>query len=89
MATVRITHGFEADLDIVVSEKVLRDILKTVTMLETIPSMGSSDVPESIQHAFGDSVRKIPFNPFDIVTRYGSEEDTVDVLGLLHQRAAF
>ena len=89
MATVRITRGFEADLDMVLSEKVLKDILHTVAMLETIPSMGSSDTPESIQRAFGDSVRKIPVKPFDIVTRYDSEEDIVDVLGLVHQRAAF
>ena len=89
MATVRITRGFEADLDIVLSGKVLRDILKTVAMLEAIPSMGSSDVPQSIQESFGDSVRKIPVKPFDIVTRYDVEEDAVDVLGLVHQRAAF
>lgn len=89
MATVRITRGFEADLDIVLSEKVLRDILKTVVMLETIPSMGSSDVPQSIQESFGDNVHKIPVKPFDIVTHYDAEKDVVDVLGLVHQRAAF
>lgn len=88
MATVRITRGFEVDLDIVLSEKVLRDILKTVAMLETIPSMGSSDVPQSIQESFGDGVRKIPVKPFDIVTHYDVEDDAVDVLGLVHQRAA-
>lgn len=89
MATVRITRGFEADLDMVLSEKVLRDILKTVAMLETIPTMGSADVPESIQQTFGDGVRKIPVSPFDIVTRCDMNGDVVDVLGLVHQRAAF
>lgn len=89
MAKVRITAGFEDDLDVVQSDRVLCDILSTVTILETLPSMGSLDVPAYLALQFGEGVRKIPVNPFDIVTRYDEEADVVDVLGLVHQRAAW
>lgn len=43
MAEVRISEGFEEDLDIVLSDKVLADILRIIEILPTIPSMGSTD----------------------------------------------
>lgn len=89
MAEVRITEGFERDLDIVTSERVLADILHVVEILPLVPTLGSTDVPESIARMFGKGVRKIPANPFDIVTEYHEAEDTVDVLGLVHQKAAW
>ena len=78
MAEVRISEGFEEDLGIVLSDKVLDDILKIIEILPTIPSMGSTE-----------GVRKIPDGPFDIVIFYEDEADRVTVLGLVHQRAAW
>lgn len=89
MANVRITEGFEEDLGMVLSDRVLNDILNTVTMLQTIPTMGSLDVPAAIALEFGKGVHKIPVNPFDIVTTYDELTDTVTVHGLIHQRAAW
>lgn len=89
MANVRITEGFEEDLGMVLSDRVLNDILNTVTMLQTIPTMGSLDVPAAIALEFGEGVHKIPVNPFDIVTTYDELTDTVTVHGLIHQRAAW
>lgn len=89
MAEVRITEGFERDLQIVTSQRVLGDILHVVELLPLAPSLGSADVPESIARMFGDGVRKIPVNPFDVVTQYHEAEDAVDVLGLVHQKSAW
>lgn len=89
MANVRITEGFEEDLGMVLSDRVLNDILNTVTVLQTIPTMGSLDVPAAIALEFGEGVHKIPVNPFDIVTTYDEFTDTVTVHGLIHQRAAW
>ncbi len=89
MARVLITEGFEDDLDMVLSDRVLEDILHTVALLKIVPSMGSSDVPVSIARKYGEHVSKIPVKPFDIITKYDEDQDTVVVLGLIHQRAAW
>ena len=89
MAEVRISEGFEEDLGIVLSDKVLDDILRVIEILPTIPSMGSTDVAAALADEYGEGVRKIPGGPFDIVTFYEDEADRVTVLGLVHQRAAW
>ena len=89
MAEVRISEGFEEDLGIVLSDKVLDDILRVIEILPTIPSMGSTDVAAALAYEYGEGVRKIPVGPFDIVTFYEDEADRVTVLGLVHQRAAW
>ncbi len=88
MAEVRITAEFKSDLTAVTSDRVYRDILRTLSVLEVIPSMGSLDVPVSLTQLFGEGIRKIPVNPFDIVTQYDPDSDAVNVLGLVHQRMA-
>ena len=89
MTEVRISEGFEEDLAIVLSSRVLDDILKVIEILPTIPSMGSTDVAAALAYKFGEGVRKIPVGPFDIVTFYEDEADRVTVLDLIHQRAAW
>ncbi|NHM15761.1 hypothetical protein GMI69_03620 [Eggerthellaceae bacterium zg-887] len=89
MAEVRIANRFQDDLDMVLSDKVLLDILNTVELLAIIPSLGSTNVPRSIAAEFGAGVRKIPVSPFDIITIYHPDKDLVEVAGLVHQRAAW
>ena len=48
----------------------------------------AKDVPVSLTQLFGEGIRKIPVNPFDIVTQYDPDSDAVNVLGLVHQRMA-
>ena len=60
MAEVRISEGFEEDLGIVLSDKVLDDILRVIEILPTIPSMGSTDVAAALAYEYGEGVRKIP-----------------------------
>lgn len=89
MSEVRIASRFRDDLSIVESNRVLVNILDTIDVLQVIPSLGSTVVPKSITAQFGENVRKIPVSPFDIITVYYPEKDRVEVLGLIHQRAAW
>lgn len=89
MASLQITDGFRADLLAVESDRVFEHILNVVDLLQTVPTMGSLDVPESIRRAYGAGVRKVPVGPFDIVTLYDESTDVVTVAGLVHQRAAW
>lgn len=89
MAEVRISEGFEEDLAIVLSDRVLGDILNITKILPTIPSMGSTDVAAALAYEYCEDARKIPVGPFDIVTYYEGEAGRVTVLGLAHQRAAW
>ena len=50
--------------------------------------MGSRILTTSIKRRFGDTVRKVVVDPFDIIYRYFAEQDLVYVVGLVHQRAA-
>lgn len=88
MAEVRLADGFRDDLLAVKSDRVLNEILHVVFLLEVAPNMGSKDLPDSIREKYGDRVRKMPVNPFDIITEYHEDDDVVDVLALVHQKMA-
>lgn len=45
--------------------------------------------PASVKLQFGDGVRKVAPNPFDLVYTYFPERDLVHVEALIHQRAAW
>ena len=89
MASLRITDGFRSDLLAVESDRIFEHIPGVVDLLQTIPTMGSLDVPASIRRAYGDGVRKVPIGPFDIVTIYDEGTDVVTVAGFVHQRTAW
>ncbi len=89
MTKLVVSEGFERDMGMVESDRVFERILSTVKLLETMPFMGSRDVPESIARKYEGQVRKIPVNPFDIVTIYHPDADIVEVAALIHQRGAW
>ena len=89
MTNIVITQGFIDDLKTVTSDRVLAAIVHTVELMETVPDMGSCDLPCSIREEFGNKAHKIPVNPFDIITLYDETADEVIVAGLIHQRAAW
>ena len=45
-------------------------------------------VPASIKEEFGEGVRKVAVNPFDLVYTLYPEQDLARVEALVHQRAA-
>lgn len=88
MAEVRLTKGFQDDILAVSSDRVLSELLHVVELLEVAPNMGSANLPDSIRTRFGNKVRIIPVNLFDIITEYDDSEDVVAVLALVHQKMA-
>ena len=65
-----------------------QELRKRVEMLAELPQMGSSNLPQSIIEQYGSNVKKLVISPFVVVYEINLESNTVDVLGLLHQRAA-
>ena len=65
------------------------EIFDRVDLLSDFPDLGSANVPESIRSRFGDCVRKLVVSPFDIVYEHDRVSDSVNLLGLVHQRIAY
>ncbi|MEG2934837.1 MAG: hypothetical protein RR842_14790, partial [Gordonibacter sp.] len=57
--------------------------------LETIPTMGSSDVPQPIAEVFGTTVRKLPNPRFFVLYEYCEEDQLITVDALIHERQAY
>ncbi|MEG1561007.1 MAG: type II toxin-antitoxin system RelE/ParE family toxin [Raoultibacter sp.] len=71
------------------SKKIFAEIKTKVLYLETIPTMGSSDVPQSITEVFGTTVRKLPNPPFLVLYEYCEEDQLITVDALIHERQAY
>ena len=88
MAKVEVSEGFVEDMTQVYMDSKREEIWYAVSLLEFAPETGPSILPTSIKRRFGDTVRKVVVDPFDIIYRYFAEQDLVYVVGLVHQRAA-
>lgn len=88
MASLVFAEAFVEDMTQVILKSKRDEILGSVALLEHVPNIGSTIVPASIREAYGQSVRKLIVDPFDIVYEYHEAEDAVHILGLIHQRAA-
>lgn len=81
-------RAFVESASAVWSERVRAHLARVLSMIETFPESGSAQLPDSIFEEFGPNVRKCALTPFDVIYRYEAGEDTVYVLGLVHQRFA-
>jgi hypothetical protein len=72
----------------VTSPKVEAHIYEALDNIEAFEHFGSRLVPESIRLEFGEGVRKVVVNPFDLVYTCYPEENLVRIEALIHQRAA-
>lgn len=88
MTKIEITEGFVEDITQVYLDSKREEIWYAVSLLEHAPEIGSKILPSSIRRRFGESVYKVVVNPFDIIYRYSADQDTVYVVGLVHQRIA-
>lgn len=70
----------------VTSPRVETGILACLDSLEVFGGLGSPNVPDSIKSRFGDVVRYMAVDPFDIIYSFYPELDLVRVEALLHQR---
>lgn len=88
MPKMEYAERFADDLSSVTSPKAENRILEYLNNIERFGEFGSSMVPASIKEEFGEGVRKVAVNPFDLVYTLYPEQDLVRVEALVHQRAA-
>ena len=89
MARLVYTDSFIEDMTMVELASKRDEIFDKNNLLSDFPDLGSANVPVSIRLRFGSSVRKIVISPFDVVYEHDQASDSVNILGLVHQRAAF
>lgn len=89
MLRLEYSERFANDLAQVTSSKVEARILENLDNIEHFGEFGSSMVPESIKREFGEEVRKLAVNPFDLVYTLYPELDLARIEALIHQRAAW
>ena len=89
MAKLVYSDAFIEDMTTVELASKRNEVFDRIDLLSDFPELGSSNVPMSIRLRFGDSVRKLVVCPFDVVYEYDRSCESVHVLGLVHQRAAF
>ena len=86
MPRVAISEEFVEATAEVYSDRVFNDLYRLVEMLETLPELGSTELPAAIKRRFGKDCRKIVVAPFDMLYRYDEKTDTVYGAALIHQR---
>ena len=89
MAKLVYTDAFIEDMTSVELTGKRDEVFDKVDLLSDFPDLGSANVPMSIRLRFGNSVRKLVVSPFDVVYEHDQASDSVNILGLVHQRAAF
>ncbi len=88
MAKLVFSEAFIEDMLAVELANKRDEILEKVDLLSSFPELGSGNVPASIRAKYGDSIHKLVVSPFDVIYDHDLDSDTVNVLGLIHQRTA-
>lgn len=88
MPKVEYSYRFAEDLARVASRKVEARVYSVLDNVEAFGEIGSRLVSDSILREFGEGVRKVAIDPFDLVYTYYAEENLVRIEALIHQRMA-
>ncbi|MEI3376959.1 MAG: hypothetical protein V8R08_03880 [Coriobacteriales bacterium] len=88
MPRLEFSNRFADDLAAIETKKLEQRILNIVDSIELFGGFGSSQVPVSITEEFGDGVRFVAVNPFDLIYTWYPEKDLVHIEALIHQRSA-
>lgn len=88
MPKLEYSERFAADLAQVTSAKVEKRVLAALDSIEAFGGYGSRNVPDSIRRSFGDGIRKVVVDPFDLVYTYYPDEDLIHIHALVHRKAA-
>lgn len=86
MPRLEYSDRFAADLARIVSDRLERRIYENLDNIEQFGEFGSSFVPPSIAEEFGEGVRRVAVNPFDLIYTYHPEKDTARIEALVHQK---
>ncbi len=89
MPRLEFSERFADDLARVTSKKLEARIFASLDHIEMFGEFGSRSIPDSIQQEFGEGVRKVALNPFDLVYTYYPKRELVRVEALVHQKAAW
>ena len=89
MLELRYADAFVREASAIRLASKRQELRSRIEMLVELPQMGSSNLPQSIIEQYGPNVRKLVVSPFIVVYEINLESSTVDVLGLVHQRAAW
>ncbi len=89
MPKVELTERFINDAAQIWSDQVLDHVYSVVTVLESFPQLGSTDIPQSVRREFGFNVRKCVVVPIDLIYEYDEDADTVYIYGLVPCKQAF
>lgn len=88
MPEILYTDAFIDDMQQVYSERVYNSIFYAIELLPSVPILGSTDLPDSIQAKYGQAVRKMVVSPFLVVYKI-LEDGNFLILGMMHERSAF
>ena len=88
MPRLEYSERFAEDIAHVTSAKVEARIYAALDNVEAFGEFGSRLVPDSIRRDFGEGVRTVVVDPFDLIYTYSPDEDLVRVEALVHQKAA-
>lgn len=90
MTRVERTDRFNQSIIKNVTSIKLLDYIETLILnLESIPTLGSAILPDSIIYSFGDKVRKITCPPFLITYELFDNDQLVVIYDLIHERQAY
>lgn len=89
MPKLMFSQRFARDLAEITSPKLERRIFDMLDYIEAYGGFGSSNVPASVKRCYGEEVRKVAINPFDLIYTLDSEADVAHIEALIHQRSAW
>ena len=88
MMQLAFAERFLEDMRAVALASKQEEILDAISLLPTVPEMGSRRIPTSIREEFGYDVRKLVVSPFLVIYELMEEEGLIFVHGLVHERRA-
>lgn len=86
MPRLEFSERFVNDMSFIESAKLEARILENLDNIEMFGEFGSSYIPSSIKKDFGEGLRKVAVNPFDLIYTFYKDQDFVRVEALVHQR---
>ena len=86
MTKLRLTDGFLDDLA-AAPERIEEAVWEKLTLVQAMPGAGSSLLSQTLRKRFGANCLKLLVFECEILYRHDEQNDAVDVLALVHQRA--
>lgn len=86
MTELRVTDRYIRSVRQVTSARLQKRLEDLVTLVEQVPTVGSTLNRPWLQSEFGSRCLALDLKPFLLVYEYNEEDDTVALYGVVHQR---